>query len=228
MSAASDASAAAQSTDRDWSLIEHRQEYEGEARANLLRILGIGAFYIIELLNYYGLELGWLNIKPTVDEKFHLAVTGLAAAWSLVALSALFCLSQGLLPAMLKFATTTADIVLLTAILTLADGPRSPLVVAYFLIIVLASLRLQLRLVRYAAAGAMAGYLFLLGYAKWFAAGRDLMVPRYHELIVLVALGLTGIVLGQVVRRAQGMAREYARRAQEARQHPQGNPDQSG
>jgi len=196
--------------ERAWSLIELREEYEGEARANLLRILGIGAFYIVELMNYYGLELGWLNIQPTVDEKFHLTVTGLAAAWALVALAALFCLSQGYLPAVLKFATTAADIFLLTAILAVADGPRSPLVVAYFLIIVLASLRLQLGLVRYAAAGTIAGYLFLLGYAKWFAAGRDLMVPRYHELIVLVALALTGILLGQVVRRAQSMARTYA------------------
>ena len=61
------------------------------------------------------------------------------------------------------------DLVLLTAILMVADGPRSPLVVGYPLVIVLATLRLNLPLVRFATLGAAAGYLILLGYARWYA-----------------------------------------------------------
>ena len=45
----------------------------------------------------------------------------------------------------------------------------------------------------------MSCYLFLNGFARWFTE-RDIGVPRYHQLIVLIALGLSGIVLGQVVR----------------------------
>lgn len=37
--------------DRDWYIIGRWQEYDGERRANLLRIIGIGAFYLIELIN---------------------------------------------------------------------------------------------------------------------------------------------------------------------------------
>ena len=40
---ASDPSAARD--DREWFIVGRWQEYEGEARANLLRIAGIGAFY---------------------------------------------------------------------------------------------------------------------------------------------------------------------------------------
>jgi hypothetical protein len=112
----------------------------------------------------------------------------------------------------LKFASTAADVVLLTAILVVADGPKSPLVVGYFLIIALAALRLSLRLVWFATGGVMAGYVCLLGFARWFAAPRELRVPRTHEAIFVLALALTGIVLGQVIRRVGKMAREYAAR----------------
>ena len=112
---------------------------------------------------------------------------------------------------MLKFLSTGCDIVLLTGILMVAQGPRSPLVVGYFLVIALATLRFNLPLVRMATVGSMAGYLFLLGYARWFT-DRDLHVPRYHQIIVLLALGLTGIVLGQVIRRVHALAKEYAAR----------------
>jgi hypothetical protein len=41
----------------------------------------------------------------------------------------------------------------------MADGPRSPLIVGYFLIPVLAGLRFQLRLVWFATVAVMLGYL---------------------------------------------------------------------
>ena len=65
----------------------------------------------------------------------------------------------------------------------------------------------------------MAGYLFLLGFAKWHDVWlglphRDLTVPRYAQLITLLALGMTGITLGQLIRRVKAMAEEYAARLQ--------------
>ncbi len=188
--------------DRQWFIVGRWQEYEGEGRANLLRIAGIGAFYAIELANYW---------SGAVTRPFHQAVTALALAWAMVALGVLFCLGQHIFPASLKFLSTATDIVLLTAILVLADGPKSPLVVAYFLLIVLATLRFSLWLTWFATIGSMSGYLFLLGYAKWFTQ-RDLHVTRYHQAIFLLALALAGIVLGQVIRRVRKMAIEYAAR----------------
>jgi len=211
-------------TERQWFIVGRWEEYEGEGRANLLRIIGIGAFYTIELLNYYGFRLGPIELPAVVDEQFHQTVTALAVAWTMVALGTLLCLRRQIFPPALKYVTTGADILLLTGILMVADGPRSPLVIGYFLVIALAALRFQLRLVWFGTLGAVVGYLVLLGYAKWFAGReesifgpRDLAVPRYHQLIFLVGLAMCGIVLGQVIRRVKGMAAEFAERLQAAR-----------
>ena len=198
--------------ERQWFITGRRQEYEGEARANLLRALAVTAFYAVHLADYYGLRLGLLEVPRSedVNRKFHLAVTALAALWTLTSLYIAICLRQGFFPGGLKFATTGVDLVLLTWILVLSDGPKSPLVAGYFLIIGVAGLRFSLRLVWFAALGAAAGYLFLLGHALWFAEGQR--VPRYHQIIVLLALGWSGILLGQVLRRVRGLSEEYAQR----------------
>ncbi len=201
--------------DRDWFIVGRWQEFEGEARANLLRIVGIAAFYIVELVNYHGLRVGAIEMPSVVDRPFHQAVTALAVAWTMMALGILLCMSQRYFPAALKYVSTGFDIVLLTGILMVADGPRSPLVVGYFLVVALSTLRFNLALIRFSTLGAMAGYLFLLGYVKWFAdPNTERHVERYHQVIFLLALGLSGIVLGQVIRRVRGMAQEYAARTE--------------
>lgn len=197
--------------DRQWYIVGRWQEYEGETRANLLRVIGIAAFYIVELINYYGLNIGVLDFPKVRDRPFHLSMTALAVAWVMVGLAIQLCLRRQFFPAALKFISTGCDLLLLTCAITMAAGPRSPLVAAYFLVIALAALRFNLPLVRFATAGAIAGYLVLLGYAKWLSA-EDLRVPRYHELIVLLALALTGITLGQLVRRVRALAEDYAAR----------------
>ena len=198
--------------DRQWFIVGRWQEYEGEARANLLRIVGIVVFYLVELVNYHGLRLGFLEIPKVedVNERFHQAVTALAVAWTMVGLGILLSLRRQIFPSQLKFISTGCDLVFLTAILTVADGPRSPLLVGYFLIIALSSLRFSVPLIWFATAGSMAGYLFLSGYAKWFREA--LRVPRYHQVMFLLGLLLTGIALGQVVRRVRWIAQEYAGR----------------
>jgi hypothetical protein len=213
---ASDVQAAPNREDRQWFIVGRWQEYEGEARANLLRIVGIGAFYIVELVNYYGLRLGFFEMPKVVDQSFHQAVTALAVAWTMIGLAVLYCLSHRIFPAALKFVSTGSDVVLLTLILIVASGPKSPLVVGYFLVIALAALRFNLPLIRFATVGSMVGYLFLLGYTKWFTAG-DFRVPRYHQIIFLLALALTGIVLGQAIRRVRGLARDFAARMESER-----------
>jgi hypothetical protein len=211
------------SADRDWFIVGRWQEFEGEGRANLLRLIGIAAFYAVELVNYYGVNLGFLQMPQTVERPFHLAVTFLTLAWAMLCVGVLLCRKQRIFPTWLKYLSTGGDIVLLTSILTLADGPRSPLVAAYPLIIVLASLRFNLPLIWFASGGAIAGYLWLLGYARWgelppWSERDNLLVPRYAQVIFVLALVLTGVVLGQVIRRMRGIAEDYARRVEEARE----------
>jgi hypothetical protein len=63
------------SADRQWFIVGRWEEYEGEGRANLLRAVGLAAFYTVELLNYHGLSLGFLQMPKVVDRPFHLAMT---------------------------------------------------------------------------------------------------------------------------------------------------------
>ncbi len=207
--------AAHRDVDQPWFIVGRFKEFDGEERANLLRIIGIAAFYVIELINRYGLRLGFLEMPPVadVDERFHLAVTALAVTWTMLALGVWLCLKNQIFPAALKYITTGCDIALLTSILAIADAPSSPLVAGYFVLVALSALRFNVNLIRFATVGVMAGYLFLNGYARWFT-DRDIRVPRYHQFIVLLALALTGVVLGQVIRKVHGMARDYAQRSQ--------------
>ena len=133
----------------------------------------------------------------------------------MVALATFVCIRRQFLPPALKFVTTACDLVLLTAVLAVGDGPRSPMLVGYFLIIALAALRLSLRLVSMATLGAMAGYIFLLGYVKYYVDAEraaTMSVPRYYELIALVSLALSGIILGQLICQVRTMAEDFSRR----------------
>lgn len=198
--------------DRSWLISSRRQDYQGEERANVLRIVAVTSFYLIELANDHGVNLGFVQIPRITDPSFHQAVTAVALAWVVLALGVHLCLSWQILPAGMKYLTTVLDIVLLTILLMIANGPKSPMVVGYFLILAMATLRCRLPLIWCATLGAVAGYVWLLGWARWIEGVRDVRVPRYHQLIVLTALALCGIIQGQVIRRMQSLAVDYARR----------------
>jgi hypothetical protein len=196
--------------DLSWYIVGRWWEYEGETRANLLRVAAIAAFYLIELANYRGFRLGGFEMPKVVDRPFHLAVTAVAVAWTMLGLGVQLCLSRRIFPAAMKFVSTGGDILLMTCVLAVSNGPKSPLIVGYFLILALAALRFSLPLLWFAIAGGTFGYLALLAHARWFVP--EHRVPRYHEVMFLLALGLTGITLGQVLRRVRRIADDYAAR----------------
>ena len=207
--------------ERQWFIVGRWQEVEGEARANLLRIIAIGLFYSIELAANSGYAPSWLQLGPAVNPKAHQVITAVAVAWTLLALGVHVMLREQVFPPALKYVTTSCDVVLLTTMLLVAHGPRSAMVVGYFLIIALAGLRFQLRLVWCATMCSMVAYLFLLGYAKWYApeaARADMAVPRYQQLIFLTALAMTGVMIGQIIRRVKSLAQDYSRRVDIARE----------
>ncbi len=199
---------------------------DAEQRVNLVRITAIAGFYLIHLLHYYAPRLGdsvvgWLGFdsgKP-FPANAHLAVTVLALVWLMQAFAVHFMLQQRRAPDWLATVTTCGDLFWLTAILTLSTGPKSPMVVGYFLILIMTGLRFNLRLVRLATVATIAAYVFLLGAAKW---PRGLLkeieiesVPRHHQLIIVVALLFAGILIGQIVRHGYAIADDIARRWQE-------------
>jgi hypothetical protein len=196
--------------DRDWFIVSRWQQYEAERRANLLRVVAIGAFYLVHLANFYR----WFGLPgmPGVDRRFHQLMTALAAAWILLALAVRVALDRRVFPGSMKYLTTFADIVLLTAVIGTGDGPRSPLIVGYFLILMVVSLRFSLRLIWCGTVGIVLGYIVLLIDATWFAATIK-TVPAHQQLIILVAMVLAGIILGAVVRRVRHLAFDFADRS---------------
>ena len=106
-----DPSEAGHVEDQHWAIVERWQEYQGEARANLLRASGITGFYIIELINYHGLRLGFLELPKAagIDRSFHLAVTALVVAWLVSGWSVFAFLRNRFFPPALKFLSTGLD-----------------------------------------------------------------------------------------------------------------------
>jgi hypothetical protein len=198
--------------DEDWRIVARWREYEGEQRANVLRVVGVAAFYALELVNRYGLHLGPVQLAPVpgVDARFHGAITALAVAWIALAGGIVVALRSRLFPPWLKYVTAATDTLLLTAMLSIADGPASPLVVVYFPLIALSALREDARLVRFATLGALLGYGSLVAGAAWLRPATR--VPPYHAALAVLALGLTGVVLARVVQAGAESAREYAAR----------------
>jgi hypothetical protein len=209
--------------DRSWFITQRWQAYDAESRANLLRIIAIGLFYLVHLWSYFGSQgwlpnYGFLQIAESgeITKRFHILITLIAVAWAMLALGILLALQNRIFPRWLPYLSTGSDIVLLTSMVCLGGMARSPLIVAYFLILILATLRLSLPLVWFATAGCGFAYLFVLGCVKWSAHGAlsqslgqnpaELGVPRYHEIVVLIAIVMAGIVLGQITRRVRNLA----------------------
>jgi hypothetical protein len=218
---------------QDWFIVQRWQAYHAEARANLLRIIAIGAFYAIHLWSYYSAQgrlpnVGFLQIAQAaeINRQFHILVTLVAVAWAMLALGILLALQQRVFPRWLPYFSTGCDIVLLTCVISLGAAARSPFVAGYFLILVLTTLRLSLPLIWFATGGCGLAYLCVLGVAKWperFGAAKllgeaplDLRVPRYHQVIILLSILLAGVMLGQIVRRVRRLAGEFAQRVSAA------------
>ena len=75
------------SDDRAWYIVGRWQEYEGEARANLLRLAAVAAFYAIELINYYGVDLGFIRfpkvrIRPSTGPSPRSPRPGCCSGWA--------------------------------------------------------------------------------------------------------------------------------------------------
>jgi len=207
--------------ERHWHIVGRWEEYEGEGRANLLRLIAVTIFYAIELAHYYGLNLGFFEMPAGgATRRFHLAVTMLVVVWAMLCLGVFLARMQGFFPASLKFVSTGCDLVLLASVLALGEGTKSPLVLGFFIIQMLASLRFNLLLIWFSSAGAVACYLFLMGYARWMEESQSQRVPRFQQLLVLAGLVISGVVLGQVIRRVRHLAEFYAQRLRD----PGGTP----
>ncbi len=200
--------------DQAWYVATRWQQLDGEYRANYLRILSVVGFYLVHLVQHYR-PWRWLDDGLPASGGFHLAMTVIAAVWLLMAFAIDLSLRQHLFPKGMMYLTTGMDLILLTAAVCLGNGQASPLILGYLLIIVMSGMRVSLPLVRCATCSALFAYLFLMTVGKWpeLMGGRQIeTIPRYAQLMTLLAIGITGIVVGQLIRRFRMMADYYAAR----------------
>ena len=209
--------------DQAWYVATRWQQLDGEYRANYLRILSVVSFYLVHLIQHYR-PFGWLDDGLPADNNFHLVVTVIATVWLLMAFAIDLSLRQHLFPKGMMYVTTGMDLFLLTAAVCLGNGQSSPLVLVYLLIIVMSGTRFSLPMVQCATGSALFAYLFLMTVGKWPAllGGRQIEVlPRYAQLMTLLAIGITGVIVGQLIRRFRVMADYYAARRDGGHHHDQ-------
>jgi hypothetical protein len=191
--------------DDHWNDACRIESWAGEVRVNLIRLAAILVFYGHHLVNVY-----LVRDDPAISGAYHTAVTALVLTWSVVVLALYFCLSRRWVPPALKYVATACDLLLITALAALTGDPKSSLPTLFFLVIGAAALRLSLPLVYAATFGAIAGYLFFLGYVRfWLQLAESERLSRPNQVIFVLALGAAGIVAGQMVRQARRLVAGY-------------------
>lgn len=194
-----------------WETVRLERQFDAELRTNVVRIAAVGLLYTLHLIHHFsaGGRHAWLGFLRLDDaaalpEPVHDALTAIALAWAMLAVMIHLALQSRIFPRGLMYASTFADVVLLTAVLVFTSGASSPLVAVYFLIIMMAGLRLQLSLIWFTTLSTILGYLCVVG-CQSVGVGSQILaqspaVPRYHQAMFVAALGLAGVVAGQSIR----------------------------
>src|SRR5436309_8904624 len=102
----------------DWENSRRVEEWAGEIRVNLIRIIAIALFYGRHLVEY-----ARAASDSPVRGQYHVAVTALAVAWAAAAVVLHVRLSRRSVPPWLKFAAVLWDAAMITLLCILAGGP---------------------------------------------------------------------------------------------------------
>jgi len=172
--------------------LKRRETWAGDQKANRIRLVAVGLFTINELVNYHVLHV--------VDLRFHVGSLVIVALWTVATMLFSILLREHIWPRATSYIIACADVLLLTWLLFLGHGPKSPLVVLYFLIIALSGMRVDPVVCLFTAAAATVGYGAVLQFAK--QRRPEFLVPPYHAVIVALSLLLMGVVMAHLAGRA--------------------------
>jgi hypothetical protein len=186
-----------------WIGATRAEMWAGEVRANLFRLIAIGAFYGHHLVDYY-----WLRVDS--PRAYHLVVSGIAGAWALGAWILHLCLARQWNPPPLKYSVLGWDALMMTSLMAFSGGPKSPFIVLLFFLIATAPLRMELRAVWVATLLALLAYGFESGHSYWKRP--EWRVTRREHVIFGMSLIGAGVLAGQAVRQARRFALDYADR----------------
>lgn len=196
--------------DRQWYIVRRWQTYAGELRALILRAIAVVVLYACQLTHHFLVLTGEAR---AANLRFQQGATGVAVLLLVVSLLTLLLVLKRFLPAWLPFLTTAIDLLAIAALVTLAGGPMmTSLTGAFYLVVAMAGLRFDLKLVWGTTLGAMVAYLASVGAVddSWFDANH--VVPLVQQGVSLACIGATGIVVGQIVRLARPLAEQFDER----------------
>jgi hypothetical protein len=201
-------------SDDRWADGRRLEAWAGEVRVNLLRALALVVFYGNHLLDVYV-----YGRDPSREAAiYHAEATAIVLAWTGAVFVLYLCLARRWVPPGLKYAATFWDILLISALLIAShDGPKSPLLYLYFVVLAAAPLRLSLPLVYATTFGIMLAATLVLGHyvyyriggENYYAEGSPYRIARSSEIIFLLAVGAGGLFAGQVVRQARRLVQGY-------------------
>jgi hypothetical protein len=189
-----------------WADARRLESWAGELRLNLIRLVAIAGFY-----GYYLLDAFVLRDDPALRGDYHTLVSVVTFAWAVGALTLQLYLLNRWVPAALKYVATTWDLVMITAVLMIGRDLGNLFTVLYVLVVAAAALRLSLPLIYTATLGAMAAFLFFHGYIRyWLELPESERLSHAQQTIFLLALAVTGLIAGQVVRQTRRLAQGHA------------------
>ncbi len=168
------------------------------------RLAALSAFYPVDLVNYY---------SRTVDAAFHLKISILVAVWAVASIGFQQFLDSSRWSIPARFGWGTLDSVLLLAVLLVANGVASPLVVGYPLLIVGSGLWFRVRFVWFMTVLSLISYgVLVIDFYRWrpqLQAGFDRSFDRH--VIFAVAMVLLAAVVAYVVQRVRALSSYYGR-----------------
>lgn len=196
--------------ERAWIATARWTELRGELLANAIRLAGAGGFYAIHLLDYYV----WSD-PAARDAVFHRRATLIAIVAVALGAAVMLLLRKQFFPAWLKYVSTGVDLLLITFLAAFGSKLGSPIVYAYFALLGVAAIRMRPGLISFTTVGGVIGMLTLYSISGETPEAVDIRWSiRPVDLAgMLLALGLLGAALGQTVRQAKRVCREYAARA---------------
>ena len=182
------------------------EEYEGERKITVLRNLALVLLYLNELLDFH--------VLGAVDAGFHRSVTLLTVGYGAAAAAFWLLVRRGVYRRWFKYAAMLSDALFLTLVLAVADGPSSPLVPLYYLLIAVSALRYNRKAVLAAAVYSAAAFLGLQFHA--LAARPAVAAAPAAAVLQVICLLLMGLAAGYVVHQLRGLVSRFA--AAKARQ----------
>lgn len=185
-----------------WAGVQRIEGWTGESRVNMIRLAAVIGFYLNHLyhLGSHGQAEGLM--------RYHMLVTLLSFAGGVAAFELGRMLRARYFPPWMPYATMLWDTLLVTSIALLGNGPLSPVVLLYFIILAGSPLRLSRRFVVVTWCAVFAGYNFLLGHQLQYRP--DVRVPHDEIHVVYLSMVFTALMAGQSVRQARRISDGHA------------------